>query len=461
MADPKTAPGPRGRWLLGSSLDFKDSPLEFIVYVQRAYGDVARFKVGPSYWYLVSHPEDIHSIMTEKSDIFLKPRVARRLWSKFLGDGILTAEGAQWRRQNRMMRPAFHRERIQAYGDVMVEYTHRMLDGWTAGSEVDFDDAMVGLTLEIVAKTLFDADVRQGAETVGKAMHVLHREMIEHIHMPIPVPRWWPTRRNRRKMRAIRDIENIVHAVVSERRESGRDHGDLLSMLMAARDESGQGLSDTELRDQCMTIFFAGHETTAHAMTWTWYLLAQYPEIAQRLADEIDAATGGEPLTVRHLPQLPYLEMTVQESMRILPSVWVFIKEPTEDTEIRGFKIPKGAQVLMSSYVTQHDPRWYPSPETFDPERFSKGRVECIPKGAYIPFSGGSRICLGKAFAMVEAQLIIGTLVQRMVPRLAHDGPIERQAQLSLHPKGGLPIDVVLRPRLGAERLAASGAPDT
>jgi cytochrome P450 len=445
MAETKKAPGPRGGWLLGSTLDFKDSPLEFCAYVQKAYGDVARFQVGPSYWYLVSHPEDIHSIMTEQASIFQKPKIAKRLWSKFLGDGILTTEAEVWRRQNRMMRPAFHKNRIEEYGRLMVEYTHRMIDGWTDGSVVDMDDAMVGVTLEIVAKTLFDADVQDGAETVGHAMHVLHQEMIEHIHMPLPVPKWWPSKRNKRKLQAIKDIEDIVHGVISERRDSGKDHGDLLSMLMAAEDEEGQGLSDTELRDQSMTIFFAGHETTAHAMTWTWYLLAKHPEITTRLVTDIHEVTGGDRLSVAHLSQLPYLEMVIKESMRILPSVWVFIKEPTQDAELRGYKIPKGAQVVISPYVIQHDERWYKNPETFDPERFSKERVGEIPNGAYVPFSGGARICLGKSFAMMEAQLIIGSMVQRLVPRLAGTGHVKRHAQLSMHPLGGLPATIMLR----------------
>ena len=442
----RKAPGPRGGLVLGSALNFKSSPLEFICYVHRAYGDVARFRVGHQHWYLVTHPDDIHDIMTTRAKIFLKPAIARRLWDKFLGDGLLTSEGAVWRRQLKLMRPAFQKKRIAAYGEVMVDYTHRMIDGWTAGQRVDFDEAMVALTLEIVAKTLFDADVRSDAQVVGEAMHVLHEEMLNHIYMPLPVPRWWPSKANRRKMKAIGDIETIVRRFIEERRASGEDRGDLLSTLILARTEEGEQLDDKEVRDQSMTLFFAGHETTAHAMTWAWYLLATHPEVTARLQRDIDAVTGGLRLTVEHLDSLPYLEWVVNEGMRILPSVWVFMKETTEDTTIRGVRVPKGAPIVISPYVTQHDARWFPSPETFDPERFSPERAGTIPKGAFIPFSGGSRTCLGKGFAMMEARLIIGTLAQRLTPTVPAGYVPEKQAVLSLQPLGGLPTDVVLRP---------------
>ncbi|TNE84866.1 MAG: cytochrome P450 [Deltaproteobacteria bacterium] len=438
-------PGPRGDLLLGSTLDFKEHPLHYIKYLHDAYGDVVRFRVGPSYWYLIAHPDHIWDAMTRRADVFLKPQVAKRLWDKFLGDGLLTTEGDAWKRLHKLVMPAFHRKRIAAYSEVMTAFSHRMVDAWAAGERRDFDEDMVQLTLEIVAKTLFDADVQEGAEVVGEAMHVIQREMIEHIHMPVPVPRWWPSARNKRKLKAIADMEGVVREVIDARRASLEDHGDLLSMLLLAKDENGEGLNDREVRDQAMTIFFAGHETTAHAMTWMWYLLARHPKVTERLVADIDRVTGGEPMTLAHLKELPYLEQCVKESMRILPSVWVFMKEPTEDVEVGGFLIPKGSQVMISPYVTQHDARWFPSPETFDPDRFEKERAKSIPAGAYIPFSGGQRICLGKSFAMMEAQLVIGSLLQRVVPSVPVDYKLSMKAELSNHPDGGMPVDIVFR----------------
>lgn len=445
MTSLKTPPGPRGNLLLGSTLAFKDKPLQYICDVAKEYGDVSRFRVGPSYWYLITHPEDIQDAMTTRSHIFLKPRIAKRLWEKFLGDGLLTTEGHVWKRQHKLVLPAFHRRRISAYGAVMVDYTHRMIDEWEAGERLDLDAQMVSLTLEVVAKTLFDTDVREGSEAVGRAMEVLNKEMLEHIYMPVPVPRWWPSKRNKRKLGAIEDIESIVREITAERRASGEDRGDLLSMLLMSEDEAGDKLTDTEIRDQVMTLFFAGHETTAHALTWAWYTLSGHPEVTARLQADIDAVTGGERLTVMHLQELPYLDQVVNEAMRFLPSVWVFIKEPQEDVEVRGFRIPKGAPVLISPYVTHHDARWYPDPMRFDPDRFGPERVKEIPSGAYFPFSGGQRICIGKSFALMEMRLILGSMLQRLQPVVPKDYTLKWKAELSLHPDGPLPIDVVPR----------------
>ncbi len=445
MASAKTAPGPHGDMLLGSTLDFKDRPLRFLKYVADSYGDVSRFRIGPAYWYLITNPSHIQDVMTTRSKLFLKPKIAKRLWEKFLGNGLLTTEGEVWKRHHKLVLPAFHRERIAGYADIMVSYTESMIAAWPEGGEVDVDDEFVSLTLRIVAKTLFDADVADGAEAVGQAMHVLNKEMLEHIHMPVPVPRWWPSARNKRKLAAIADIEAIVWTVIEERRASGEDRGDLLSMLLMTRDESGEGLSDKEIRDQLMTFFFAGHETTAHAMSWGWYLLAKHRKVAARLQADLREVTGGASLTAAHLRDLPYLCQTVDESLRFLPSVWVFIKEPTEDTTIGGYRVPKGAPVLISPYVTHHDPRWFKSPETFDPDRFGPERKEEIPRGAYFPFSGGQRICIGKNFALMEMRLILGTMLQRLQPRVSETYELASKAELSLHPEGALPVTVERR----------------
>ena len=438
-------------------MDFKDRPLEFVRYVHRAYGDVARFKIGGQYWYLLAHPDHIWDLTVARADEFQKPAIAKRLWSKFLGNGVLTEEGVDWQRHSKMMRPAFHNKRIDAYGETMVGYTRRMMDGWETGVERDVCRDMTALTLEIVGKTLFDADVRHGSAIVGEAMLKIQQEMLKHIHFPFPIPTWWPSESNRRKLTAIADIANIVSDVISERRASGEDRGDLLSALIFAEGDNGYRMSDQQLHDEAMTLFFAGHETTANSLTWAWYLLARHPEVVAKMRTEIDGVTGGRDLQTGDLRQLPYLDMVVKEAMRILPSVWVFMKEPKHDVEIGGFKIPKGAQIMISPFVTQHDARWFPSPETFDPERFHPDRVGGIKKGAYVPFSAGSRVCMGKPFAMMESRLILGTMVQHMDAVVPEDYQPHFLAELSMHPKGGLPI--VPQPRdvagYAADREAA------
>jgi cytochrome P450 len=447
MAEGRTAPGPRGDTLLGSTLDFKDHPLHYVQYLHRAYGDVVKFKVGFQTWFLVCRPDLIWEMTVTRSGEFRKPAVARKIWKDFLGDGLLTAEGDVWRASMAMMRPAFHRDRIHAYGEVMTEYTDRMIDGWTDGEDRDIGSDMVGLTLEVVAKTLFDADVHDGAPVVRDAMLVLQEVMVDHIHMPIPVPKWWPSAKNRRKVEAIEAIEAIVRDVIAERRASQRDHGDLLSMIVFAKGEDGAGMADREVRDQAMTLFFAGHETSSHALTWAWYLLSRHPHVVERMREELDAVVGERAPTVDDLKSLPYLEQVVKESLRILPSVWVFMKEPIEDTQLGGFHVPKGAQIMISPYVTQHDARWFPSPETFDPDRFHKERAKEIPTGAYVPFSAGQRVCLGKTFAMMEVRLILGRLVQRVDPVVAEGYEPVIVSELSMHPKDGMPVVVRMRNR--------------
>jgi cytochrome P450 len=437
---------------MGSVMDFKEHPAHFIRYAHEAYGDVVSFRMGPSRWVVLGHPADIWDAMVTKADHYQKPALAKRLWDKFLGDSLLTTEGDVWKRLHRMIKPAFHRKRIEAYAETMTAYTHRMIDRWESGP-IDIDDEMVGLTLEIVAKTLFDADVRDGAETVGNAMKVLQREMLAHIHMPVPVPAWWPSDRNKRKLQAVEDIEAIVRDVIAERRETGVDRGDLLSTLVFA-EEDGDRLSDRELRDAAMTLFFAGHETTAHALTWAWYLLARNPHVVDKLRAEVERVAGDGPVSVAHLREMPYVEQVFKESMRILPSVWVYMKEPVEDLVVRGHLIKKGTPVMMSSWVMHHDARWFPSPETFDPDRFSPEREKLIPKGAFIPFSGGSRICLGKAFAMLEAKLILAALAQRVEFAVPDDYQPVIKAELSMHPDGGMPGIVIKREK---QKLAAIG----
>ena len=289
--------------------------------------------------------------------------------------------------------------------------------------------------------------MKNDARTVGKAMNTLNLAMVEHINNPIPVPKWWPSKTNQRKLRAIADIEDIVRRVIDERRRLGEDRGDLLSMLLLSRDEGGGGMNDKELRDEAMTLFFAGHETTAIALSWMWYLLAKHPEVLAKLQRELEGVLGARSPKLEDLPKLPYLEMVVKESMRILPSVWAFMREPTCDVKLGEHTIPKGAVAFMSPYVTQHDARFFPEPEEFRPERFSKENERAIPKGAYVPFASGPRVCLGKSFAMMEARLILGTMVQKLKLELAPGFRLELLPKLSLRPKKGLPMSVRLRER--------------
>ena len=358
---------------------------------------------------------------------------------------MLTLEGEAWKRASRLMRPAFHKRRLEGYARAMSSLSDRLVDRYTEGERRDIAKDMTSLTLEIVAKTLFDADVREEAGEFGEAMLTLQEAILEHLYLPLPIPKWWPSRTNKRKWAAIDHMRGLVADVISERRHSGEDRGDLLSMLISARDESGEGLTDKELLDQSMTLFFAGHETTANSLAWNWYLLARNPDVTDRLQADLDRVCGGEPVRVEHLRELPYLDQVVKESMRVLPSVWTFMKEPTEDVVVRGFHIPKGSQIMFCPSITHVDPRWWSEPQRFDPDRFSAENEKQIRRGSYLPFSGGSRVCMGKAFAMMESKLILGTMLQRIQPAVPQDYVPSMLPELSMHPRGGMPFDVVFR----------------
>lgn len=455
MTPLSTIPGPRALPIVGNAIEFSRDPLKYVVDLVATHGDFARFKVALDDWVVVNDPESIDRVLVREAKKYLKPKVNKRIFRIFLGEGLLSIDGERWRRQHKMIRPAFHRQRIENYGRVMVDYTHDLIDGWQAGERTDVSADMTAVTLRIVAQTLFDADVVSDAPTVGEAMVTINEVLCAHINKPIPVPRWWPSAANRKKIAAIEAVEAIVRRIIAERRSDGIDRGDLLSMLVFAQTEDGEGMTDRELRDEAMTLFFAGHETTAHALTWMCYLLARHPDVRDRLRAELREVVGDRRLQVSDLESLPYLDKVVKESMRLLPSVWTFMRETGEEVTLGPHTLPPGVAIFICPFITHRDSRWFADPERFDPERFTPDGEKAIPRGAYIPFSAGPRVCLGKAFAMMEARLVLGTLVQRADLELDEGYEPELLAELSLHPAGGLPMTV--RPRPPERERAAVG----
>jgi cytochrome P450 len=444
-SSPHSVPGPRGTPVIGSTLEFQRAPLDFCLRQKAAFGDLVRFCVAFQDWYLLSDPEEIHRVLVTDAAQFLKPRLAKRLWQPFIGEGLLASDGRFWKRQHNLVLPGFHRARIEAYAATMVGLTRRATGAWRSDERRDFASEMADLTLAIVSKTLFDVDVHGDARRVGLAIQEIQDALVAHINNPLPVPPWWPSERNKKKVRALRDVREVVKKFIDDRRASGRDHGDLLSMLVFAEDEGGARMSDTELHDEAMTLLFAGHETTSMALTWTWYLLARHPSIEERLYAEIRGAVGDRPITVGDLGRLPYLEMVVKESMRMFPSVWSYMREPISDYAIGKAVLPAGSLVFICVYALHHDPRHFPDPEAFWPERFENEREKQIPRGAYVPFAAGPRVCLGKSFAMMEARLVLATLLQRLRPRVPQGWQAELLPQISLRPRGGLPVVVEFR----------------
>src|SRR5216683_820524 len=451
-ADKKFPPGPSEgirRWSLGP---LNDTPLEYFTRLAREYGDVAGIRVLNFKTIFVNHPDTIEEVLVTNARKYSKGRVLRANKHVF-GEGLLTSEGDFWLRQRRLAQPAFHRARIASYAATMVEYTHRMLNGWRGGEERDAHQEMMRLTLQIVGKTLFDADVEGDAQEVGKSLELL-LEIGANFRRAIFVPHWLPTAANFRMKKEIAQIEKILYRIIGERRASGRDAGDLLSMLLSARDEDGSRMTDRQLRDEAITLFLAGHETTASTLSWTWWLLAQNPRVEAKLHAELDAVLGDRAPTLDDLARLCYTGHVITESLRLYPAAWGIARLAVEDHEIAGYPVTKGMGVAMAQWVVHRDPRWYDAPEEFRPERWEDDLLKRLPRFAYFPFGGGPRQCIGNTFALMEATLILATIARKFRLRLVSNHPVVPLASITLRPRHG--VRVTLESREKKEAVSSS-----
>ncbi|HKQ78576.1 MAG TPA: cytochrome P450 [Blastocatellia bacterium] len=432
-------PGPKPVIQSVNLFAFRRDPIKFLTNLTNRYGDVVYFQLGPLQVYLINNPDYIRDVLVTHNRNFMKGEGLQRA-KRLLGEGLLTSEGEFHLRQRRLAQPAFHRQRIAGYGKTMVEYAARMSDGWRAGETRDVSREMMRLTLAIAGKTLFDADVESEADEIGEALTTTF-ELFNS--MTLPFAQWLerlPLPATRRFQKARGRLDATIYRIIDERRKSGEDRGDLLSMLIQARDEEGDGsgMTDEQLRDEAMTIFLAGHETTANALTWTWYLLAQHPEVEARFHAEVDEALKGSLPTAEDFPRLRYTEMIFAEAMRLYPPAWIIGRRALGDYQINGYTIPARSILLMSQYVTHHDPRFFSDPFRFDPERWTPEARESRPKFSYFPFGGGPRLCIGESFAWMEGALVLATVAQRFRMRLAPGHPVEMQPLVTLRPKHGM-----------------------
>jgi cytochrome P450 len=437
-------PGPRGHFLAGNLPEFRRDRLEFLTHCARDYGDVVRIRFGTRRIFLVSRPDLIEEILVTQSKNFIK-HFALRLNPMVLGKGLLTSEGDFWLRQRRLAQPAFVKQRLAAYGPDMVSAAQQVMGSWQPGETRDMMTEMLRLTLQIAAKTLFDADITGAAAEVGEALKVLQESFLARFNYLLPVPLFIPTPGNVRLWRAVRRLDDIIYGFIHQRRASGADKGDLLSLLLHARDEEGGQMSDRQLRDEAMTLFLAGHETTALTLAWTWSLLATNPQAEERLVAELRQVLGGRLPTVEDWPRLKYTEMVIQESMRVRPPVYMFGREALQACTLGDYRVPRGTTLLMSQWVMHHDRRYFDQPEEFRPERWADGLAQRIPKFAYFPFGGGPRQCIGNTFAMMETVLVLATLAQRFRFTLAPGAQVEPIPTFTLRPRYGIPA--VLTPR--------------
>jgi len=415
-----------------SLLAYRRSPLPFFQQFAREYGDITYFRLAEQEAFFINHPDLIKDVLVTNHQNFMKGLALQRA-KRLLGEGLLTSEGDFHVRQRRLAQPAFHRDRIASYATVMTDYALHTSERWRDGQIVDVFEEMMRLTLAIVGKTLFDADVESDAAEVGEAMAVV-MDLFNTISIPyynvlekLPLP-------NRRRFETAKaKLDSIIFRMIDERRRSNVDRGDLLSMLLMARDfeetdaSTGSRMTNSQVRDEAMTLFLAGHETTANALTWTWYLLSQNPAVEEKLHKEIEEVIGHE-AAFDSVPKLTYTEMVLSEAMRLYPPAWAIGRMALTDCYLGGYFIPKRALVLMSQYVTHRDERYFPDAERFDPERWTPEVRESRPQFSYFPFGGGPRRCIGEGFTWMEGALLLATLAKSWKLRLL-PGPARQRAQ--------------------------------
>ena len=439
-------PGPRRNNPVSGLLAYRRGRVGFLQNLAQRYGDICYFALGSQQIYLLNHPDLIKEVLVSNSHNFIKGSALQR--SKLLlGEGLLTSEGEFHRRQRRLAQPAFHRSRIESYATVMTEYTARTVARWQDGQTLDLAEEMMALTLVIVGKTLFDADIESEAGEVGEAitgmLEATDTSSVSSIMMDLlkklPVVRSRSGAKAKAKFESAKArLDALIYRLIDDRRQSG-DRGDLLSMLLLAQDEDDGGqMSDRQLRDEAMTIFMTGHETTAVTLAWTFYLLSQNQQVEAKLHAEIAEVLAGRVPLMTDVPRLRYTEMVLSESMRLYPPAWALQRTTLNDCEIGGYVIPKGSQVLMSQYVMHHDPRYFPDPERFDPERWTQPARDSRPQFSYFPFGGGLRRCIGDGFAMMEATILLTALAQQWQMRLALNQVVALQPVMSLRPKYGM-----------------------
>ena len=457
-------PGPKGKPLVGSALDFGRAPIKFVTDNFNEFGDIIYFKLGIRDHYQVNNPDYIKHILQDNNSNYAKAKDYDEL-KLLLGQGLLTSEGDYWLRHRRIAQPAFHHKQLASLANTMTDSANLMLNNWENLSKTGLRDTpgtrsaaniennielgyeMMRVTLEIVSKTLLSTDVTSDVPVVGKALTFALQYVNDRIVSPFTMPTWLPTPKNLRFARYVKMLNKVVLGIIAERRKN-RDpskkgekylENDLLTMLMETSDEeTGHVMNDEQLRDEVMTIFLAGHETSANALTWIWYLLSQHPQIESKLHAELQQVLDGRTPSVEDIPKLKYTKQIIEEGMRLYPPVWIIGRKATADDEIGGYKIPKNSDILIIPYVNHHHPGFWEEPEVFNPERFTPENSKNRHRYHYFPFGGGQRFCIGSNFAMMEMQLLLATIAQRFRLRLAPGHKVEKNPLVTLRPKYGM-----------------------
>jgi cytochrome P450 len=442
----KLPPGPKGFPLFGNVFEPRGDSIGFLTRCGREYGDIVFFRFLGTPACFVNRPDYIESVLVTQNNNFVKSKDYRAM-RRVLGNGLLLSEGEFWRRQRKLIQPVFHQERIAAYADIMTGHTRRMLASWSDGQALDIHEAMMHLTLGVVAKTLFDADVSREAEDVDAALSILMGKFLRQAGLALLLPAWVPLPTSQILKRAVGRLDKVIYGIIEQRRASGQMSGDLLSVFLQVQDDEGVGMTDRQLHDEIMTLFLAGHETTANVLSWTWLLLGQNPEVEEKLIEELRRVLGRRVPTPADLPQLVYTDTVLRESMRLYPPVWVIGRRALAPFRLGEYELPADTNVLISQLILHKDARYFPEPLRFNPDRWSANdsRATSLPRFAYFPFGGGPRVCIGAGFAMMEAVLLLATIAQQFRIQIAPGQTVKMQPTVTLRPRNGIPVTLKRR----------------
>ncbi len=452
MATVTMPPGPKGHFLLGALPEIRRDELDYLAQLSREYGDVVFLRVVNHPCYLLSHPRDIEYVLLTNYGNFKKSIFLRSSQALF-GNGLLTSDGSFWLRQRRLLQPAFHHERVAAYSRTMVEHTAEMLSIWQDGEVRDVHQDMMRLTMKIVGEVLFGDSLASDVEDAGRALAVFFEQFDERFGL-YAIPEWLPTPGNLRYRGAMRRLNLILEKVIRARQSNGHHSLDLLSTLMRLQDDDGTRMTEKQLRDELMTLFFTGHETTGLAMGWTLYLLAQHPEVADRLAREVEQVLGGRAPTYQDIPRLRLVDWVIKESLRLYPPAYGVVRQALSDCQIGGYTVTAGATVAMFQWSVHRDPRFFERPEEFLPERWANDFEKTLPRCAYFPFGVGPRICIGNTFALTELALLVAMIARQFRFEPAPGHRVLLSPSLTLRPRKG--IKLALRKRLAKPAPAAT-----
>ena len=459
---PNRPPGPRGLPIAGSSFMASRDSTRKLMRWARDYGDIVYYRFFDFHAYILFHPQHVEQILLGKTGNFVKG-ITSRANPELFGNGLLTSDGEFWRRQRRLSNPAFHRESLARYAEITVEEAARLIDTWKPGETRNIHNDMMNVTLRIVLRSLFGAELGDNMRVIEPALEAIMQSSSGFnsiaFYLGIPTPA--------RKLHflAVQKLNEVVYALIDRGRQklqaatqaanalqpaqtgqpAAAGAKDLLTLLLTARDDDGNSMSDQQLRDEVITLLLAGHETTALNLSWTWYLLAQHPEVERKLHAELDSVLGGRAPRPADLPKLSYTDKVLRETLRLYPPAWRIFRRTEETLKVGDYTLPAGANIVLSQWVTHRDPRWFTEPERFNPDRWSEETASKLPRFAYFPFGGGPRVCIGAGFAMMEATILLATIAQRFRMRLASNRPVKPLASITLRPKKGISVKLEQR----------------